>query len=42
MDEDIEVWNVICQGLYVTTIEVKDEYFTRVVPKIQYKYNDSK
>lgn len=42
MVDDIEVWNVICQGLYVPTMEVKYEYFTRVVPKTQYKYNDSK
>lgn len=33
MVEDIDAWNVICESLYVPTIEVKDGDVTRFVPK---------
>ena len=33
MAEDCEVWDVICKGPYVPTMEVKDGEVTRVIPK---------
>ncbi|WMV57546.1 hypothetical protein MTR67_050931, partial [Solanum verrucosum] len=39
--EDIEVWDVICKGPYVPTMEVKLGEITRVIPKTRKQYNDS-
>ncbi|WMV23535.1 hypothetical protein MTR67_016920 [Solanum verrucosum] len=41
MAEDIEVWNVICKGHYVPTMEVKDGEVTRVISKTRQQYSDS-
>ncbi|WMV33441.1 hypothetical protein MTR67_026826 [Solanum verrucosum] len=41
MDEDIEVWNVICEGPSVPTMEVKDGEVTRVIVKTRQQYNDA-
>ncbi|XP_015057426.1 uncharacterized protein LOC107003615 [Solanum pennellii] len=41
MAEDSEVWDVICKGPYVPTMEVKDRVVTRVIPKTRQQYNDS-
>ena len=41
MAEDSEVWNVICKGPNVPTLEVKDGEVTRVIPKTRKQYNDS-
>ena len=41
MAEDSEVWDVICKGPYVPTMEVKDGEVTRVIPKTRKQYNDS-
>ena len=39
--EDSEVWEVICKGSYVPTMEFKDLEVTRVIPKTRKQYNDS-
>ena len=41
MAEDSEVWDVICKGPYVPTMEVKDGEVTRVIPKTRKHSNDS-
>ncbi|WMV59724.1 hypothetical protein MTR67_053109 [Solanum verrucosum] len=41
MVEDIEVWDMICEGPYVPTMEVKVGEKTRVIPKTIKQYNDS-
>ena len=41
MAEDSEVWDVICKGPFVPTMEVKDGEVTRVIPKTRKKFNDS-
>ncbi|KAH0666161.1 hypothetical protein KY285_027367 [Solanum tuberosum] len=41
MAEDIEVWDVICEGPYVPTMKVKVGEITRVIPKTRKQYNDS-
>ncbi|XP_015060063.1 uncharacterized protein LOC107005933 [Solanum pennellii] len=41
MAEDSEVWDVICKGPYVPTMEVKYGEVTRVIPKTRQQYNDS-
>ncbi|WMV08057.1 hypothetical protein MTR67_001442 [Solanum verrucosum] len=38
--EDIEVWDMICEGPYVPTMEVKVGEITRVIPKTIKQYND--
>ncbi|WMV09717.1 hypothetical protein MTR67_003102 [Solanum verrucosum] len=40
MAEDCELWDVICEGPYVLTIEVKDGDVTRVILKTRQQYND--
>ena len=41
MAEDSEVWDVICKGPYVPTMEVKDGEVTRFIPKTSKQFNDS-
>ena len=38
--EDSEVWEVICKGSYVPTMEFKDLEVTRVIPKTRKQYNN--
>ena len=40
MAEDCELWDVICEGPYVPTVEVKDGDVTKVNLKTRRQYND--